>query len=115
MSTVSETAGTVVWYELPADDTARAREFYSGLFGWQFERWPGPTEYHVNGMGAIKPANGTKGALVYFGTDDIDSSAARVRELGGSAADVQEIPGTGRFAECVDTEGNAFALYQASA
>jgi predicted enzyme related to lactoylglutathione lyase len=113
--TISETAGKVVWFELPADDTARARTFYGGLFDWQFEQWDGPTEYHTTGGGAIKPANGKKGALVYFGTDDIDASVARVRELGGIASDAQEIPGVGRFSACVDTEGNPFALYQSGA
>ena len=26
--------------ELPADDTARARKFYEGLFGWEFGEMP---------------------------------------------------------------------------
>ena len=31
---MSETAGNVVWFELPAEDTARARRLYGELFGW---------------------------------------------------------------------------------
>ena len=45
------------------------------------------------GGGAIRPANGQQGLLVYFGSNDIDASVARVRELGGEASDNQEIPG----------------------
>ena len=114
--TMSETAGKVVWFELPADDTTRARGFYGDLFGWQFQAFEGPDDYFMTyeGGGAIQPANGRTGALVYFGTDDIDASVARVRELGGEASAAQEIPGVGRYARCGDTEGNPFGLYQAA-
>ena len=112
--TISETAGKVVWFELPAEDTARAREFYGQLFGWQFQTFEGMPEYQMTyeGGGAIQPVEGQKGPLVYFGTDDIDVSVAQVRELGGEASDAQEIPGVGRYSQCTDTEGNPFGLYQ---
>ena len=29
-------AGQMVHVEIPAGDTAKAREFWGGLFGWQF-------------------------------------------------------------------------------
>jgi uncharacterized protein len=111
---MSETAGKIVWFELPAADTGRAQDFYGKLFGWQFQPFDGPGEYHMTyeGGGAIQPANGNKGALVYFGSDDIDASIARVRELGGEASDKQEIPGVGLYAQCTDSEGNPFGLYQ---
>ena len=35
-------AGKPVHFEVPAKDTSRAREFYSNLFGWQFESMEGP-------------------------------------------------------------------------
>ena len=50
--------------------------------------------------------------IVYFDTDDIDASIAKVRELGGSADDKQPVPQQGWFAGCKDTEGNAFSLWQ---
>jgi hypothetical protein len=37
----------VVHFEIPADDTAKGREFWGSLFGWQFESYPGPFEYHM--------------------------------------------------------------------
>ena len=112
--TMSETRGKVVWFELPAEDTTRARAFYGRLFGWQFEAFDGPTEYHTTaeGGGAIHPGEGQSGPLLYFGTDDIDATVARVRELGGEASDAQEIPGIGHYSQCTDTEGNRFGLYQ---
>ncbi len=111
---MSETAGKIVWFELPAADTGRAKDFYGKLFGWQFQAIDGPTEYHMahEAGGAIQAANGKKGALVYFGSDDIDASIAHVRELGGKASDKEEIPGVGHYSQCVDSEGNQFGLYQ---
>ena len=32
---------TIVHFEIPADDVERAKKFYSDLFGWKMERWPG--------------------------------------------------------------------------
>lgn len=110
-------AGRLVHFELPADDTARARDFWSSLFGWSFRGWDGPIEYHmtegVDPGGAIYPADGDeRGPIVYFDVDDMDAAIGRVRELGGEADDKQPIPGIGWFARARDTEGNRFSLYQ---
>jgi predicted enzyme related to lactoylglutathione lyase len=109
--------GQLVHFELPARDTGRAMSFWKSLFGWKFQEWSGPVEYHMLGGnepgGAIYPADdGPSGPIVYFGTSDIDASIARARELGGTAEDKQPIPGVGWFARCADTEGNAFSLFQ---
>jgi predicted enzyme related to lactoylglutathione lyase len=114
--TISETAGKVVWFELPAKNTKRARDFYGQLFGWNFEAFEGHAEYHMiyEAGGAIQPSKGESGPLVFFGTDNIDASVARVREFGGEASDAEEIPGVGRYSHCTDTEGNPFGLYQGS-
>jgi predicted enzyme related to lactoylglutathione lyase len=54
-----------------------------------------------------------KGPLrVYFDTEDIDATLAKVRELGGEAEDKSPVQGYGWFAACRDTEGNAFSLWQ---
>jgi uncharacterized protein len=109
--------GQLVHFELPARDTSRAVRFWKSLFGWKFQEWSGPVEYHMlagnEPGGAIYPAGDDRsGPIVYFGTSDIDASIARARELGGSAEDKQPIPGVGWFARCTDTEGNTFSLFQ---
>ena len=112
-------AGSLVHFELPADDTERAREFYRELFGWRFREAEGPIEYHmleegIEPAGAIYPTQaGEKGAIIYFDTDDIEASVERVNELGGSAEDKQPIPGIGWYARCEDTEGNPFSIFEA--
>jgi predicted enzyme related to lactoylglutathione lyase len=112
-------AGSLVHFELPADDAERAKQFYGDLFGWQFRDAEGPVEYHmleegIEPGGAIYPTQaGEKGAIIYFDTDDIDAAVERVNELGGSAEDKQPIPSIGWFARCEDSEGNPFSLFQA--
>ena len=39
--------GQVVHFELPAQDSARAKSFWSSLFGWKFREWDGPVEYSM--------------------------------------------------------------------
>jgi predicted enzyme related to lactoylglutathione lyase len=111
-------AGRLVYFELPADDTQRAEDFYAELFGWQFRPVQEGFDYHMlaedaDPGGAIYPSQtGEKGAIIYFESDDIDASVERVNELGGSAEDKQAIPGTGWYARCEDTEGNQFSIFQ---
>ncbi len=109
--------GQLVHFELPAEDTVRAKEFWKSLFGWKFHEWSGPVEYHMlegnEPGGAIYPSEQPgAGPIVYFGTADIDKAIVRARELGGSAEDKHPIPGIGWFARCRDTEGNEFSLFQ---
>lgn len=112
-------AGTMVHLEIPAGDTAKAREFWGGLFGWTFEEYPGsPTEYHMTRFsestgGAITGADGEKrGVRVYHDVDDIKAGIARVNELGGQSGEPMAVPSMGWFATCTDTEGNDFGLWQ---
>jgi hypothetical protein len=112
-------AGQMVHLEIPAGDTAKARELWGSLFGWEFQEFPGsPTEYHMTQFseatgGAIYRGDGDKrGTRVYFDVDDIKAGAARVGELGGEAGDSMPVPGMGWFAICTDTEGNEFGIWQ---
>jgi predicted enzyme related to lactoylglutathione lyase len=61
--------------------------------------------------GAIYPAE-ESGMKVYFDTDDIDASIAKVRDLGGTSDEKQPIPEIGWFTHCKDTEGNDFSLFE---
>ncbi|MDH4176776.1 MAG: VOC family protein, partial [Thermoleophilia bacterium] len=80
--------GQIVHFEIPADDTEQAREFWGSLFGWQFEVYPGPSEYHMTRIGEsaggaitnMEP--GKRGTRAYFDVDEIDAGITRVRELG---------------------------------
>ena len=110
--------GQIVHIEIPADDTTKSREFWGSLFGWKFEEYPGPSEYHMTRIsdktgGAITNMEpGKRGTRAYFAVDDINAGAARVKELGGEADQPMPVPSMGWFAQGKDTEGNQFGIWQ---
>ena len=111
-------AGEIVHLEIPADDTEKARTFWGSLFGWQFEAYPGPSEYHMTrisdrgGAAITNMEPGKRGTRPYFDVADINAGAARVKELGGDASDAMPVPNMGWFSTCTDAEGNEFGLWQ---
>ena len=111
-------AGQIVHTEIPADDTVASREFWGSLFGWQFQAFPGPSEYHMarigdqEGVAITNMEPGKRGMRSYFDVDDINAGVARVKELGGEASDPTPVPHMGWFATCADPHGNEFGLWQ---
>lgn len=111
-------ATQIVHFEIPVDDTKQALEFWGPLFGWEFESYPGPSEYHMarvsdsSGVAISNMEPGKRGPRAYFDVDDINAGAARVRELGGEANDPMPVPSMGWFATCRDPHGNEFGLWQ---
>jgi hypothetical protein len=111
-------AGTLVHFEIAAQDDGRAMQFYEAVFGWAFKDagMPGGT-YNLTEAGgppggAVYAMEGVEPSiLVYFDSDDIDASIAKVRGAGGQADDKQPIPGVGWFSHCTDTEGNRFGIF----
>jgi uncharacterized protein len=110
--------GHIVHLEIPADDTEKARAFWGSLFGWEFQSYPGPSEYHMTrisdegGLAITNMEPGKRGTRPYFDVDEINAGAARVRELGGEADEAMPVPSMGWFATCRDPHGNEFGLWQ---
>jgi uncharacterized protein len=121
---------TVVHFEIPAEDVDRARKFYSTLFGWKIEKaevkkdggsmdyWMISTSGISNdksslGGGIMKRQDPEQPNLNYIGVDSIHDYSRKVTELGGKVVMPKtEISGYGYFAVCMDTENNAFALWE---
>ena len=84
-------AGKVVHVEIGAADADRAQGFWSGVFGYEVGPPMSPEmDYRMfrtgEDQGGAIVGGGEPGNLtVYFDTDDIDASLAKVRELGGEA------------------------------
>jgi predicted enzyme related to lactoylglutathione lyase len=110
--------GQIVHIEIPADDTEQSQKFWGSLFGWQFQAFPGPSEYHMTrlsdnqGAAITNMEPGKKGTRAYFDVDDIKVGVARVNELGGQAGDPMPVPNMGWFSTCTDPHGNEFGLWQ---
>ena len=110
--------GQPVHFEIPSDDTEKGRAFWGSLFGWEFQPYPGPFEYHMSrisertGAAITNMEPGKRGIRTYFEVDDINAGAERVRELGGESGQPMPVPSMGWFSVCKDPEGNDFGLWQ---
>lgn len=112
-----------VHFEIPADDPARAIEFYRAVFGWTFQKWEGPMPYWMVQTGSNGP--GIDGGLhprafpgqTPANTVDVPSCEDFVREVEKAGGKVSvpkmAIPGVGWLAYCLDPEGNTFGIMQA--
>src|SRR5213594_1371708 len=108
-------------FEIPVDDPDRAEKFYSTVFGWTFQRYPGAPQYYgMATTGDTEP--GINGALFQRGdssettltmsVDSIEDATARITAEGGKVIqDKTPIPSMGWFAVCEDTEGNKIGLF----
>jgi uncharacterized protein len=118
---------TIVHFEVPADDVERSRKFYSDLFGWKFEKWPGMEsgmEYWIInttdneggkavGGGMMKRQNPQQGITNFIDVTSVDEYSAKVQSLGGKiVAPKQAVPTMGFLAVCLDTENNTFGIWE---
>ena len=112
---------SLCWNELATHDPQEAEKFYSNVFGWSTEAFPGGPEYTIfkngnegaGGMFKIMPEMGPLPPhwLAYFAVDDCDAKVQKATELGASIMKpAEEIPGVGRFAILNDPQGAAFAV-----
>jgi predicted enzyme related to lactoylglutathione lyase len=116
--------GAFCWSELNSRDPEGSRAFYEKVFGWTSETHdvPGPmgsyTEFSLGDdtiagmlpMPPMVPAEVPTFWLVYFAVDDIDASAARAQELGGTVLVPPMESPAGRFSVLTDPQGATFAL-----
>jgi predicted enzyme related to lactoylglutathione lyase len=116
-------APTIVHFDIPADDVERAKKFYGELFGWTFEKSPGPMEYWLISASQKKGGEAVGGMMprqqpqqpitVYFDVPSVDESTAKIQKLGGKVIIPRmAVPGMGYFAWCLDTESSVFAVWE---
>ena len=117
-----KTAANIVWFEIPADDLGRARKFYSSLFGWKINQFPGMADYwHIDTGGADDTPDGgmmtrkhpEQPITNYINVPSVTKFMAKVKKLGGEICMPKTaVPQMGYFAVCQDTEKNTFALWE---
>lgn len=111
------TSHEVGHFEIPADNVDSLRNFYSSLFGWQFER--GETE----GYWMIKNA-GISGAVVqkenpeqlstqFVNVESIEDYISKAKRLGSKVVkNKQEITEGYYYAVLEDPQNNTFGIWQ---
>ena len=114
------THGAFSWFELATTDVEGAKKFYSSLLGWEYSAMgPEMGDYeiiNVNGIGVggISPKPEMAPASMWgtvISVNDVDASAAKAEELGGSViVPLMDIPGIGRFCMVRDPQGATFSI-----
>ncbi len=110
--------------QLLSTEPRKAKEFYQRLFGWKME------EVEIPGVGyrvEIKTESGPSGAIMaapagarsawfpYVDVEDLATTVARIRELGGKILqEPRDVPGAGTLAVATDPTGAVFKLWQAT-
>lgn len=112
---------TIVHFEIPANDMERAKNFYTEIFDWKIESFPGGEYMLVHtgpegqgiGGGIMKRQHPEQKIMNYIDVPSVDDFSARVEKLGGRLLmPKMAVPGMGYFAVCMDTEGNVFGLWE---
>ncbi len=108
-------AGIPGWLEIGVPEPGPTAAFFTALFGWTAHPMAHGNA-NVTGPGLRAGLHGhdeDRSIVVYFAVPDLDAAVARVRELGGTAADAgPDQPGFGRFSSATDPQGVAFGLHQ---
>ncbi len=117
---------TVVHFEIPFDELTRAKKFYEELFGWKIEPFEGKAEAEYlmiettdndgepGVCGGMLPRQAPQHTITnYISVPSIEESVAKVQSLGGKVVMPKTpVPNHGYFAVCLDTENNAFGLWE---
>ena len=127
---------TIVHFEIPADDVDRAKKFYSDLFGWKMERWPGTEGKDTSSSSSSNmdywiisttDSRGNKASIGggmmkrqgphhehitnFIDVNSVDEYSSKIQKLGGKiVVSKMAVPGMGYFAVCYDTENNNFGI-----
>ena len=117
-----KTAANIIWFEIPADKPERAKKFYGKLFGWKINPFPGMPDYqHIDTGGAdaspdgglMKRMHPAHTITTYVNVPSVTKAMAKVKKLGGKICRPKTaVPQMGYFAICLDTEKNAFAVWE---
>ncbi|MFF9509853.1 VOC family protein [Streptomyces sp. NPDC014724] len=108
------------WVDVQLPDLEAGKRFYGELFGWTFRAGDGPYADAFSGgklvAALVAKQDGRMPTAwgIYFATDDIVASVARVREAGGQVIiDPVRAGRAGAVAQAADPGGAVFGLWQA--
>ncbi|MFF2350966.1 VOC family protein [Kitasatospora sp. NPDC058115] len=113
------------WVSLLSRDLPAATSFYGPLLGWTFRPVPSPWGPYLHGIADGTVVAGLAetarrwgfpvGWTTYFGTEDADAAAERIRSGGGTVAVGPLTFDGGRVVLGADSQNAVFGLWQAPA
>jgi hypothetical protein len=118
--------GSLCWADLNTPDPARARQFYSDVFGWKFveDKLSNPPsgymqiqngEEFIGGIPPLRPESAQIPPhwLGYFLVSSCDATAAKAKELGATfCVEPMTIEKIGRLSVLADPQSASFAIFE---
>ena len=116
--------GTPCWVDVTSAELGRTVSFYSDLFGWDAEQDSRPeaggyTMFSKDGKQVAAGSPPQQEGMpsfwtTYLASDDVDATAAKVREAGGTLLmEPFDVFGSGRMVVAQDPTGAHFGIWQA--
>lgn len=119
---MGDSHGRFLWYELMTTDTEAAKAFYAAVLGWGLREATAyslftAAEQPVCGLAELPAEARATGVaphwIGYVGVDDVDATAARLKQLGGAIhVPPTDAPDISRFAVVADPQMATFALFK---
>jgi uncharacterized protein len=105
-------------FEIPADRTGELKNFYSSLFGWQFEK--GQTEDYwmiknAGISGGLAPRENSEQMPTMFvavAVESIGDYIGKAQQLGAKVVKNKQEIDAGYYAVMEDTQKNTFGIWQ---
>jgi uncharacterized protein len=120
--------GVPCWVDTSQPDPEAAVDFYSGLFGWEFENTMPPESEGKYFMARLRGADAAAVGSIpeaappvamwntYVWVESADETASKVRDAGGGVVmEPFDVMDAGRMAVFTDPAGAAFCVWQAKA
>jgi len=123
----SHPPATISWIDLATSDQAAAKDFYSALFGWEYEDMPAGegvvysmAKHRGRSAAAISPQRADEAAQgipphwnVYVTVEDVEATAGKAADAGGQVlAAPYDVFDAGRMAIIADPSGGVLCLWQ---
>jgi len=111
---------SAIRFEIPVSDYERARNFYGAVLKERCDRPNTAAIFVAKDQSAVAAATaypGTPavapgmGITIHLPVPDLEEGLARVKANGGSIVSPIITLASGRFAYCVDPDGNSFGLF----
>ena len=103
-------------FEIPADNVDGLRNFYSSLFGWQFEKGQTRDYWMIKNAGisgGLAPKeNPEQMPTMFVAVGSIDDYISKAQELGAKVVKNKQEIDAGYYAVMEDPQKNTFGIWQ---
>lgn len=117
---MSSRPGTPALIDVTSADLDASKEFYRGLFGWEYDGSLDPSGTYTYAVDGGNPIAGLRAAqpgqpaawTLYLRSDAADATAQGVKDLGGQVVFQNEAPQQGHVVIAADPTGAFFGAWQ---